>query len=263
MNRQRCLTEMPGVLASTMKAVICFFRSLPSTIRSGVRAITTNRSARVPLVHQSFSPEIAPGVPIGAGRGRGRHVGRVGPGVHLGQRKGRDGALGDLREEPLLLLVRAEQLERLRHADGLRGRKQRAERPALGRHQLHRAHVAHLRKPEPAVFLGNLDPEGAEFAQLLDVRLGDVPGAVHEVGIVSVVEKFLELGQPRRALRLRRRILDGVRVHQREVEAPEKQLLDEAGVLPLGLARVLGNGPGLEFRGDVRLGGHEKVKGEG
>ena len=39
-----------------MKAVICF-RGLPSLpTASGVRAITTNSSARVPFVHHSFSP---------------------------------------------------------------------------------------------------------------------------------------------------------------------------------------------------------------
>jgi hypothetical protein len=49
---------LDGVIAgSTMKAVICL-RGLPFTIASGVRAITTKRSARVPLVHQSFSPLI-------------------------------------------------------------------------------------------------------------------------------------------------------------------------------------------------------------
>ena len=58
MKRQRCSTVMPGVAASTMNAVIRFLRSLPFTTRSGVRAITTNRSARVPFVHQSFSPLI-------------------------------------------------------------------------------------------------------------------------------------------------------------------------------------------------------------
>ena len=55
MKRDRCTISTPGALASTMKAVICF-RGLPFTIASGVRAMTTSRSARVPLVHHSFSP---------------------------------------------------------------------------------------------------------------------------------------------------------------------------------------------------------------
>src|SRR2546430_2684840 len=55
MKWQRCSTFTPGQLVSTRKAVICR-RSLPSTILEGVRAITTMSSARVPLVHHSFSP---------------------------------------------------------------------------------------------------------------------------------------------------------------------------------------------------------------
>ena len=55
MKWQRCTTSTPGQFVSTMNAVICFF-GFPFTIASGVRAITTISSARVPLVHQSFSP---------------------------------------------------------------------------------------------------------------------------------------------------------------------------------------------------------------
>ena len=55
MKRQRCTTSTPGAFASTMNAVICFLL-FPLTIASGVRAMTTSSSARVPLVHQSFSP---------------------------------------------------------------------------------------------------------------------------------------------------------------------------------------------------------------
>jgi hypothetical protein len=55
MKRQRWAISTPGQSASTMNAVI-FFLARPFTCTSGVRAITTNSSARVPLVHQSFSP---------------------------------------------------------------------------------------------------------------------------------------------------------------------------------------------------------------
>ena len=55
MNRHRCTTSTPGYAFSTMNAVICL-RGLPLTIASGDFAITTNSSARVPFVHQSFSP---------------------------------------------------------------------------------------------------------------------------------------------------------------------------------------------------------------
>ena len=55
MNRDRCFTVTPGVFVSTMNAVICL-RLFPSATLSGVRAMTTSSSARVPLVHHSFSP---------------------------------------------------------------------------------------------------------------------------------------------------------------------------------------------------------------
>ena len=54
MNRQRCADSTPGMVFSTIKAVIFFF-SLPSTVM-GVCAITTMMSATGPFVHQSFSP---------------------------------------------------------------------------------------------------------------------------------------------------------------------------------------------------------------
>jgi hypothetical protein len=66
MKRDRCTTSTPGQLVSTMNAVICF-RGFPLTILSGVRAITTSSSARVPLVHQSFSPLMTKCLPSGVG----------------------------------------------------------------------------------------------------------------------------------------------------------------------------------------------------
>jgi hypothetical protein len=54
------------MLVSTMNAVICFF-GLPFTIASGVRAITTISSARVPFVHQSFSPFSTKNLPSSVG----------------------------------------------------------------------------------------------------------------------------------------------------------------------------------------------------
>src|SRR5690348_10480322 len=44
------------MLASTMNAVICLTVFPFDEILSGVLAITTNSSARVPFVHHSFSP---------------------------------------------------------------------------------------------------------------------------------------------------------------------------------------------------------------
>src|SRR5262245_65885538 len=48
MNRERYSTVTPGHAVSTTKALIFFV--------CGSRAITTNNSASVPFVHQSFSP---------------------------------------------------------------------------------------------------------------------------------------------------------------------------------------------------------------
>ncbi len=48
MKWHRCSILIPGASISTTKALIFF--------DSGCRAITTMRSAMVPLVHQSFSP---------------------------------------------------------------------------------------------------------------------------------------------------------------------------------------------------------------
>ena len=48
MNWQRCTISTPGMAASTTKAEIFSV--------SGWRAITTNSSAMVPFVHQSFTP---------------------------------------------------------------------------------------------------------------------------------------------------------------------------------------------------------------
>ena len=150
MKRQRCTTSTPGWLASTMNAVICL-RLLPFTTASGVRAITRNSSARVPFVHQSFSPLRMNSLPSGDSSACGVHVRGIGAGVHLGEREGADRTLGQAREEPLLLLVGAEQLERLRQADGLVRRQQRGERAVLRRHHRHRLDVAGVRQPETAV----------------------------------------------------------------------------------------------------------------
>ena len=66
MKWQRRTISTPGQSTSTMKAVICRF-SLPLTILDGVRAITTRSSARVPLVHHSFSPFRTKALPSSVG----------------------------------------------------------------------------------------------------------------------------------------------------------------------------------------------------
>ena len=117
MKRQRCSTFTPGQSVSTMKQLIFFV--------FGSRAMTTSSSASVPFVHQSFSPFEHEGVAVALG-GR-REARRVGADVRLGEREGRDRTGRAARQVLLLLLGGAEELQRLRHADRLVRREQRAD----------------------------------------------------------------------------------------------------------------------------------------
>jgi hypothetical protein len=69
MKWQRVTTSTPGVSISTMNAVIRR-RARPSTVSSGVRAMTTITPAFVPLVHHSFSPFRMKCAPSGVGSAR-------------------------------------------------------------------------------------------------------------------------------------------------------------------------------------------------
>jgi hypothetical protein len=215
---------------------------------SGVRAITTNSSARVPFVHQSFCPLMIQCLPSSESAAEVVTVRGIGAGVHLGERERSDRALRDAREVLPLLFLGAEELERLRHTDGLRRREERDERSALRRHHLHRLHVGHLREPEPAVFRGNLDAERAHVAQRLHVRLADVAGAVHFVGVVALEERAQLVHERLRPFQFRR-ILERVRMDQLGAEPSEEEFAHEARMRPLGLARGLGDVARLRFGG--------------
>ena len=114
------------MLVSTMKALIG--PGLP--LLPGVRAITTISSAIVPFVHHSFSPFRMYALPSA-----------VGVAVVL-MRAGSDPTSTSVsanaeiapwrepRQQALLLLLGAEHLERLRHADRLVRREQRDHRAA-------------------------------------------------------------------------------------------------------------------------------------
>ena len=67
MKWQRRTTFTPGQRVSTMKVVI---PARPSGVSAGVRAMTTNQRALVPLVHQSFSPFRMKCPPSGVGSAR-------------------------------------------------------------------------------------------------------------------------------------------------------------------------------------------------
>ena len=121
----------------------------PLTIFGGVFAITTITPALMPFVHQSFSPLRMKSLPSAVGsacvcmlRGRNRRRFR--------ERERRDFTVRDARQEFSFLLFRAEQNQRLRHADGLVRGKKRGEIP-IAAEQHCRAAIVGLRKTEAAV----------------------------------------------------------------------------------------------------------------
>jgi hypothetical protein len=144
--------------------------------------------------------------------------------------------LGHQRQPLALLLLRAEQHQRLGDADRLVGREQGGERrvPDAGERQC--AVVIDLREPEPAVLLGHLHAQRAE-------RLEPVEDAVGDLGVALDLQRvdlrLQERAQPREerlALLDRGRVEPRLRRDQVEPEAAEEQLLAEAGKLPLSLA---------------------------
>src|SRR5213593_4825496 len=116
MKWQRCTTATPGQPVSTMNAVICRF-SFPFTTLDGVRAITTINSALVPLVHHSFSPFRSHACPSWVGTASVSMAAGSDPTPGSVSANAEIAPLREAREVLLLLGVRAEHLERLRHAD--------------------------------------------------------------------------------------------------------------------------------------------------
>jgi hypothetical protein len=130
---------------------------------------------------------------VGGGHRSGRHARRIGAHVHLGERERGDRTFGQTRQQARLLLLGAEQLERRRHADRLVSGEQRHHRAAARSDQTHRAAVAVLRQPEPAVLARNLDAEGADLLEALDHRARNPPGVLDLRGIHLVPQQPLEL----------------------------------------------------------------------
>ena len=179
------------------------------------------------------------------GDGGGAQPGRVGADVRLGEQERADLAARAPGQEPLLLIVGAEQLHRLRHADRLVRRQQRAHRRGGGSGDHQRPVVVQLREAEAAVFRGDLHAERAQSGQALDgfvrdagfalderavdVRLGELehPGAEFLAALAGL------LGRPR------------VRVDEVKLEIAEEELLAEARLAPVLLPGLLGHLPGL------------------
>ncbi len=183
---------------------------------------------------------------VGSLLGRGSHARRVGAGGGLGQREGRDLARGAARQEALLLLLAAEELDRLRHADRLVGRQQRGQVAVAAADQPHDLVVLDVAEALPAVFLGDLHAEGAQPPQAVQHGFGVLAGAVDLGRVDLVLQERLHL--PEELLELGPLFLgQGEGVDEIEPEVAQEELADEAGGFPLLLPRGLGHLPGLEF----------------
>jgi hypothetical protein len=214
MNSQRCSTSTPGVEVSTMNALIDH-----------------------------------PAAAVGERRRGGAHARRVRAHVVLGERERGDRALGEPRQPLLLLLLGAEHLERLRHADRLVRRQQRHHRAAVRADERHRVAVRVLGEPEPAVLARNLDPERAQVAQPLDHVGGDPGVALDLVRVHLLAQESLEPAEELAPALLLFRIRLRVRVQEPQLQASQEQLANERGSGPRGLARSLGHGAGFLLGG--------------
>jgi ribosomal protein S16 len=152
---------------------------------------------------------------------------------------------GDQRQPLLLLLLGAEQEQRLGHADRLVGREQRAERRVPHVNERERAVVVHLREAEAAVALGHLHPQRPELLEPVHHVVRDLRLALDAQRIDLGLEEGAQPGEEALALLHRLRVQARLGVDQVEAEAPEEQLLAEARQLPLALAGLLGDLPGL------------------
>ena len=178
-----------------------------------------------------------------------RQPGRVGADVGLGEQERGDLAGGQPRQEPLLLLVGAEQLQRLRHADRLVRRQQRADR-----------RVRRADERQRLAVVAGWTARGRRTSRRSSCRTRRArPGRGRP-----------RRGCGRRARSARRRCARGVlarawpgtprparrgsglgprpRVDQVQPEPAEEQFLAEARLAPLGLAGGLGDLPGLALQ---------------
>ena len=149
--------------------------------------------------------------------------------------------LGHQRQPLALLLLGAEQHQRLGDADRLVRGEQRGQRGVPGAGQRQRAVVVDLREPEPAVLLGHLHTERADRLEPVEHVLGDLRVALDRERVDLALEEVAQLRQERLALLDRGGVEPRLRRDQVEPEAAEEQLLAEAGKLPLSLACRLCN----------------------
>ena len=116
--------------------------------------IGTIRTPQLRTVHQVIGA-------VFRRNGGGAHLRRVRAHVRLGQSKRADRASGQARQELLLLLGCSEQLQRLRHADGLVRGYIGYRGLAVAAHETQQTRIVPLRKAQATVVLGNLHAEDA------------------------------------------------------------------------------------------------------
>ena len=241
MKWSRWTTCTPGQSVSTMNAVMVFgpgARHDHQQLRDG--AVGAPELLAVQDVVQPV---------LGERRG-GLEARRVGADLILRQRKGGHGALREPGQVPLLLLGGAEQLERRRHADGLRGREQRGQVAVLAGDEGDRAGVAVLAEAETAVLGGDLDAERADIAERADDVAGDLPLAVDHVAVHPLLHEPLEPLHERSGALQVGRIRGRERMDQVEAERALEHLAHEARRLPFLLARGFGDLAGLLLGGE-------------
>ncbi|GAA3295333.1 hypothetical protein GCM10020295_22250 [Streptomyces cinereospinus] len=125
----------------------------------------------------------------------GGEPGRVGADVRFGQQEGGDVGAGAARQEGVLLLLGAEDLQRLRYADRLMGAQQRADGRAGGADKGEGLVVVHLRQAQPAVLRVDLHAEGAELLEPVDHVVGDPRVPLDEGGVDLRLAEVAELGE--------------------------------------------------------------------
>ena len=87
------------------------------------------------------------------------------------------------------MLFAAEEEERLRNADRLMGTEQRCHVAAPTAKQHRSAAIVCLRKPQSAVFHGNLDSEGPKPGKTVNDRIGDLTALIDLIRIRVISEK--------------------------------------------------------------------------
>jgi hypothetical protein len=202
----------------------------------GTFAITTTMSAIAPFVAHSLVPLSRYPEPSSVG---------------VGEQERRDVGARHQRQPALLLLLGAEQQQRLGDADRLMGGEQRRERGVHRAGQRQRAVVVDLREPEAAVPLGDLHPQRADLLEAVDDRLGDLRVALDRERVDGRGQHRPQLGEEPLALLDRGVVEPRLGVDEVEPQASEEQVLAEARQLPVALTGRFRDPPGFSFR-DLR-----------